>query len=212
MGAGDSKPKAPPPTTVVNTPSPKDVATITNLSLAPGTTASCNGCALLVDAQASTSSVKLTREFGNITRQQGDQYEKNYTAVVNNQMSVSDFVEGIQAGNLLQPFYADSAKGTRTGYYREFRIPDDAVAGIKSIADFNRTLSGGNYKTVRIRKESGAGGFSSGTKAKLKLSIPVKITYADGVRAGTASSSNMQQVNGQWAWLTRGGPPASTYQ
>lgn len=200
MGGGGSK-SPPKPATVVEEQYPKGITPLTNLSLAPGTTSACNGCALGIDARASTSGVRLTRDFGDTTKAECDLYESDLKAVRANEMSFSDFLGKLQSG-LYSRYAAQTANGQ---FCEQIQFPDDVVTKISSLSDFDANV--GKLKSVRIRKVSGGGGYSSATKAKIKLSIPIKIVYADGSRMGTPVKQEMKQEGGIWAWVSTPQPP-----
>lgn len=196
MGGGQSTPSAPSPPIIIEDPYPKGIESLTNLSLAPGTTVACNGCVLGIDAKASTSSVKLTRDFGDITKLECDRYANDLNSVRANEMSFSDFLANLQAGNYSR-YISQSERGQ---FCEQIQFPDDVVTNITTIAQFDSNV--GKLKSVRIRKVTGGGGYSSGTKAKIKLSVPIKIVYADSARIGNPSKTEMKQVDGIWSWVT----------
>ena len=87
-------------------------------------------------------------------------------------MSVRDFINNLQAGLYSRPV-SQSARGQ---FCEEIKFPDEVLKDINTLDDFNKNAS--KLKSVRIRKVSGSGGFSSATKAKFKLSIPIKVNVS----------------------------------
>jgi hypothetical protein len=87
-------------------------------------------------------------------------------------MSVRDFINNLQQGLYSRPV----SQSERGQFCEQISFPDDVVKNINTIADFDSNAS--KRKSIRICKVSGSGGFSSGTKAKFKLSLPIKVTVA----------------------------------
>ena len=166
MGGGGSKTAFPP--RIVQEPYPS-ASSLNNLSLSPGTTAACAACDIELDNRATTSSVKLTRDFGNISNKECMGYQRDLEAVKNKEMSFRDFFVNLQAGNYSRP-----VSRTENGEFCEqVLFSDEDAKTINSLEDFDKNIS--KLKSIRIRKVTGGGSFSSGTKAKFKLSIPIRM-------------------------------------
>ncbi len=166
MGGGGSKRAFPP--RIVQEPYPS-ASSLNNLSLSPGTTSACAACDIELDNRATTSSVKLTRDFGNISNKECMGYQKDLEAVKNKEMSFRDFFVNLQAGNYSRP-----VSRTENGEFCEqILFSDDDAKNINSLEDFDKNIA--KLKSIRIRKVTGGGSFSSGTKAKFKLSIPIRM-------------------------------------
>lgn len=166
MGGGGSKYEFPP--VIVQEPYPS-ASSLNNLSLSPGTTAACAACDIELDNRATTSSVKLTRDFGNISNKECMGYQTDLEAVRKKEMSFRDFFVNLQAGNYSRP-----VSRTENGEFCEqVLFSDEDAKTINSLEDFDKNLS--KLKSIRIRKVTGGGSFSSGTKAKFKLSIPIRM-------------------------------------
>lgn len=168
MGGEESKPSAPPPPRVVEDPYPL-VNGLTNLSVS-GLPA-CANCDLFIDTQVSTASVTLTRDYGDINSLECQRYDKDLAAVRDKQMSFQDFLSNLQSGSYSRPVSEKDGKS----YCEQVMLKDEDAAVVNNLADFE--AKAGNLKSVRIRKVTSGGSFSSGTKAKFAFSIPIKIRY-----------------------------------
>jgi hypothetical protein len=175
MGGGQSTPSAPPAPQVIQDPYPAQVG-LTNLSLAPGTTAACIKCDIGVDARATTSSITLTRDFGNISDTECQRYETDLAAVRNKELSFRDFFNNLQAGRYSRPV---SKNNKGQAFCEQLLFAEDDAAKVTDLASFESNKS--KLKGIRIRQVTGGGSFSSGTKAKFKLSIPLKVTYVSQI-------------------------------
>lgn len=195
MGGGQSTPSPPPPPRVIQDPYPTEKG-LTNLSLAPGTTVACVNCDIGIDARASTSSVTLTRDFGNISDVECQRYQKDLDSVKNKELSFHDFITNLQAGNYSRPV----SKSERGEFCEQILFDEDDAAKVTDLATFDANAS--KLKTIRIRQVTGGGSFSSGTKAKFKLSLPIKARYVVGLQNTDSVVPQMQQINGMWAWGT----------
>ena len=191
MGGGGSKPSPPPPPVVTEAPYPsggvpstmipgKPVlprknglgwgsGTLANdLSISKANQCKSNACKLEIIPAVSSSSVKLTRKFGDILPT-ACTFNQDLMKVVDKQMSVRDFVGGIQAGNYYRPIDG--------GYCEQVQFPEDVASKIVTIDDMSNNHD--KLQTIRIRKVS-TGGFSSDTKALITPSIPLKMSL-DGI-------------------------------
>ena len=112
-------------------------------------------------------------------------------------MSFHDFFTNLQAGNYSRPV-SENEKGE--GFCEQVIFPDDVAAKVNTLEDFKANES--KLKGIRIRKVTGGGSYSSGTKAKFKLSIPIKAVFASSVSKGSTATSQFQQVDGVWSWIT----------
>jgi hypothetical protein len=125
----------------------------------------CKGdCELTFVPGISTSTVSLTRKFGSVSN--CSKFGIDLDKVKKKQMSVSDFVGGVQSSQYLRPLTA--------GYCEEIRFPDDVVQKIVTLDDLNNNVD--KLISVRIRENS-ASGFSADTKAFIKPSIPLKMKF-----------------------------------
>jgi hypothetical protein len=93
-------------------------------------------------------------------------------------MGLTDFLYNLQSGKYARPVSEESVSlpggGTRSqGYCEMLSISEEDAAKITTIGEVDAKLKGG-----RIRKVTGSGGFSSGTKARYIPSIPFKMTFA----------------------------------
>jgi hypothetical protein len=195
MGSGESKPPAPP--RVIQEPYPTQTG-LSNLSLAPGITSACFRCDIGIDARASTSSVKLMRDFGNISDSECGRYQIHLDAVKNNEMSFRDFFTNLQAGNYSRPV-SKNAKGQ--SFCEQVMFTEEDAAKVTDLASYNANVS--KLKAIRIRQVTGGGSFSSGTKAKFKLSIPLKAKYVSRINATSGSTTEL---------VRKGSPPKLQWQ
>jgi hypothetical protein len=175
---------------------------LTNLSLAPGTTTSCTNCDIGIDSRATTSSVKLTRDFGNISSWECQRYQNDLDAVRKKEMSFHDFITNLQAGNYSRPI----AKTNRGEFCEQVLFDDEDAAKVTDLASFDANVS--KLKNIRIRQVTGGGSFSSGTKAKFRLSLPLKAKYVAELQV--ASPPTIGLVSFPWRWQATPGPETVT--
>jgi len=173
MGGGGSRP-APPPTVVEQDPPAgsgessivyADRPETPRLDGLTRTIANeCNGCKLEVKSGISSSSVKLSREFGEVTDVQCKRYRDDKKRVTDKKMSFQDFLGNVKAGKYL--------RNLDNGYCEQVTMTEEDAKKFKTIGEFDEN----KLQSVRIQKVS-SGGFSSDTKAKLTPSIPFKLTF-----------------------------------
>lgn len=162
MGGGQSSPAPPPaPPVIQGADFPGSGARPQGVSISESK--GCKGdCDLTFAPGISTSTVSLTRKFGSVSS--CSKFGIDLDKVKKKQMSVSDFVGGVQSSQYLRPLTA--------GYCEEIRFPDDVVKKIVTLDDLNNNVD--KLISVRIRENS-ASGFSADTKAFIKPSIPLKM-------------------------------------
>lgn len=102
-------------------------------------------------------------------------YQKDLDAVRKNEMSFHDFITNLQAGNYSRPI----AKTERGDFCEQVLFSDEDAAKVTDIASFDANAS--KLKNIRIRQVTGGGSFSSGTKAKFRLSLPIKAKYVSQI-------------------------------
>lgn len=183
------------PPRVVEDPYPTTTG-LTNLTLSPATTVACGNCDIGIDARASTASVKLTRDYGDISSVECKKYQADLDAVSKKEMSFHDFITNLQAGNYSRPV-SETDKGA---FCEQVMFSETDAKDIKSLEDFNNNQA--KLKTVRIRKVTGGGSFSSGTKAKFKLSLPIKAKYVSEIQQGQVAENKMVNTPPPWHWIT----------
>ena len=174
MGGGGSRPAPPPPTVVEQEPpagsgqSSIVYADRPDTPRLDGLTRSlsneCNGCSLQIKSGISSSSVKLSREFGEVTDVQCKRYTTDWKRVNDKQMSLQDFLGNLQAGRYL--------RNLNNGYCEQVILSPEELEKVKKPEQFDSN----KLQSVRIQKLS-SGGFSSDTKARLTPSIPFKLTF-----------------------------------
>lgn len=124
----------------------------------------CKQCDLEFTPGISTSSVNLTRTFGAVRT--CSKFDTDLQKVKNKQMAVRDFVGGIQGGQYLRPL--------SDGFCEEVRFPDEVVQKIATLDDLNNNVD--KLTSARIRQISSEG-FSADTKAVVKPSIPLNMSF-----------------------------------
>lgn len=175
MGGGGSKPSPPPAPTVIEQQPPAGSGESSILypdrpdtPRLDGITRSlaneCRECVLKVSSGISSSSVKITREFGNVSETQCRRYRTDLNRVRNKQMSIQDFLGNLQAGRYLRDL--------GNGYCEQVELPAEEAQKVRRIEEFNE----GSLRSVRIQQKD-IGGFSSETKAKLEPSIPFEMSF-----------------------------------
>jgi len=187
MGGGQSSPSPPPPPRVTLDPYPTQER-VTNLSLASGITAGCTQCDMSIDSRATTSSVILKRDFGNISDLECLRYQKDLDAVRANEMSFRDFIANLQAGQYSRPVSSNNKGQT---FCAQVKLPYDTEKEVEEVDLYSASAGGARWvdsfdfhmapklRTIRIRQVTGGGSFSSGTKARFTLSLPLKISYTE---------------------------------
>ena len=124
----------------------------------------CNGCDLRVKSGITSSSIKLSREFGEVTDVQCKRYRNDRKRVNDKQMSFQDFMGNLKAGRYL--------RNLDNGYCEQVTISEEDAKKFKTMGEFDES----KLQSVRIQKVS-SGGFSADTKARLTPSIPFKLTF-----------------------------------
>lgn len=184
MGGGGSKPAAAAPQKlIVEDPQPTgSTAVQIQGSDAPvnmpvdgvsiATAQGCDRCALYVVPDISTSTVKLTREFGDISYGECKRFQDDQARVRAQTLAFSDFKSRLQAGE-----YYDFLSN-RT-HCRQVQFDSETLKKVTDLATFDANK--GSLQSVRIRKIS-SGGFSRDTKIQITPSIPLKMSVS--VKAG----------------------------
>lgn len=202
MGGAQSSPPPPPAPVVVQDPYPTQYG-LTNLSLAPGTTSACVNCDIGIDSRATTSSVKLTRDYGNISDIECQRYQKDLDAVRAKELSFDDFFTNLQAGNYSRPV-SKNAKGQ--AFCEQVMFQEEDAAKVTDLASFDANIA--KLRDIRIRQVTGGGSFSSGTKAKFRLSIPIKAKYV--AQLLTTPATQYDLVGWPWRWQVTPGTSTTT--
>ena len=145
----------------------------------------------------------LTRDFGNISDWECQRYQKDLDAVRNKEMSFRDFFTNLQNGVYSRPV-SKNAQGQ--AFCEQIMFPEEDAAKVTDLTSFDTNAS--KLKAIRIRQVTGGGSFSSGTKAKFKLSIPLKATYVASLQ--NVSKPVTQMVGFPWRWETTTGADSVT--
>lgn len=182
MGGGGSK-ESPPVQQVITSPlNPPSANGLTNLSVS-GTDDCTKYCELALETNVSTSSLTLTRDFGNFSDAECVQFQRDMLRI-GKEISFQDFFTRLQAGGYSRPVYdrpANTDEGVAAAQFCEQVYFDEETA--EKVTDApSFTANFGKLRSVRIREVTGAGNFSSDTKAKFTLSLPVKFRYTTGVQ------------------------------
>jgi hypothetical protein len=183
MGGTESKEAPPAPTVVTKPYNPPNTTALTNLSVS-GTNA-CSNCDISVETNISTSSVKLSRDFGNFSDAECLAYQRDRDRL-GKELAFQDFFQRLQSGGYSRPTYERPANAetgeTAAQFCEQVMFSEEDAAAINSIDEFKANES--KLKAVRIRQVTGGGNFSSDTKAKFTLNIPLKLTYVIANRPG----------------------------
>ena len=124
----------------------------------------CGTCELRFAPEITTSSLKLTRNFGGVrTCAIGPRELKR---VEKNELSVGDFLGMMGKGKYPFPLANSESCG-------DLRIPDEEVVKIKTYSELKTAVE--KARIVRIRPQ--VEGFSTDTKAFFKPSLPFQFTF-----------------------------------
>jgi hypothetical protein len=108
-------------------------------------------------------------------------------------MSFRDFLANLQSGLYSRP----ASKNETQSFCEQIMFTEEDAATLETIEQFD--AAAGKLKTIRIRQVTGGGSFSSGTKAKFKLSIPISVTYVEKL---TSSPRTQQFWTPAKGWQT----------
>ena len=155
------------------------------------------------------SSVRLSRDFGNFAEFECLQYQRDKDRI-GKEISFQDFFSRLQSGGYSRPTFkrtADARLGVKEAEFCEqIYFDEETAAKVTDKASFDANEK--DLMSVRIREVTGAGNFSSDTKAKYTLSLPVKLTYTAGLRQVPGSSRPVMRNNrGRWVITQVQGPP-----
>jgi len=175
MGGGGSKP--PPSPTVVENPPPAgsdersvvypdrpNEPRLDGLTRALANDCAPGNCILEVVPGISSSSVRISREFGVVSENQCRRFTTDKKRVDDQQMSFRDFLNRLQSGAYL--------RNLGNGYCEQVEFSSDVASTMKTSRDYDES----KLRSVRIQKIESAG-FSANTKARFTPSIPLKMMY-----------------------------------
>lgn len=182
MGGGGSK-SAPPPAPqkiIVTDPQPSGSTAVqmvgsdrpVNLpvnGVSIATAQGCDRCALYVVPNISTSAVKLSREFGDITDAECKQYTTDLGRVTSKMLSFGEFRSKLQSGSY---YYS-----LGNGHCQQIEADAKALEGVEDINALTAKSAAIMKLTGRIRKVSTVG-FSQNTKVQITPSIPLKMSVS----------------------------------
>jgi hypothetical protein len=142
------------------------------------------------------------RDFGNISDVECGRYQKDLDAVRSNEMSFHDFFVNLENGNYSRPI----AKTANGDFCEQVMFTDEDAAKVTDLATFDANVS--KLKNIRIRQVTGGGSFSSGTKAKFRLSLPIKAKYVAQLQMNNAPVTQLKAF--PWRWETTPGSDTVT--
>ena len=120
-------------------------------------------------------------------------------------MSFRDFFTNLQAGSYSVPSsQRTDESGRNIAFCKQVMFSDEDAAKVNTLAEFDANVS--KLKDIRIRRVTGGGSFSSGTKAKFKLSLPIKAKYV--TELVNTNTPQERLVGFPWRWET--GPSTTT--
>lgn len=128
----------------------------------------CDRCALYVVPNLSTSTVKLTREFGDIQYSECKRLLEDEQRVEKQTLAFPDFKSRLQAGQ----YYDFLSNQT---HCQQVQFSSDKAKDVKDLASYRANK--GSFERGRIRKIS-SGGFSQSTKVQITPSIPLKMSVS----------------------------------
>lgn len=186
--------------------------------MSPGVQNACVNCSIEIDSRVTTSSVKLIREYGNVSELELLEYVHGFTNAENGKIRFEDFFAKFQAGEYSVITGFDPQAGQT--YASNIKLSDEEAAKVTDPKSFNKVVSGDRLNTrlggpttqrLSARKITPEGGFSSITKAKFRLSIPIRARIATSVQLQTPVTKTSVNFTGQWIPLTfPAGPPVVT--
>lgn len=138
----------------------------------------CDRCQLQVLSGISSSSVKVSREFGVVGENQCLRYQRDLKKVRDRMMSWQDFLNNLQAGRYL--------RNLGNGYCEQVELPAEEAEKVTRVEEFDE----GKLRSVRIQQVS-SGGFSADTKARFTPSIPFRVRFTAG---GTTTEINVKTM------------------
>lgn len=173
MGGGESKP-APPPT-VIEQEAPAGSGESSILypdrpgkprldGVTRALANDCSTCDLRVSSGISSSSVRLSREFGEVSARDCSRYATDLRRMREKQMSIQDFIGNLQAGRYL--------RNLNNGFCEQVELSSEEALKVTTKDQFDE----GKLRSVRIQKIS-SGGFSVNTKARISPSIPFEMSF-----------------------------------
>lgn len=165
MGGSPSRPPLPPPPVVRRDPKPARPP-IEGLSI--GTSQGCRtgSCVLGIAQGISASSVKMYRQYGDISRDECEQLTVDINKVIAKEMSLDELKTGLLAGKYYEK--------QDNGYCAQLMTSEDELTKDTTVGPL---MNNSKFRRPKIRKMTDSGGFSSLTKAILKPSIPFKVTW-----------------------------------
>jgi hypothetical protein len=120
-------------------------------------------------------------------------------------MSFRDFFTNLQAGQYSRPV-SRNAQGQ--SFCEQLMFKEADAEKITTLEEFDAAAA--KLFTVRIRQVTGGGSYSSGTKAKLKLSLPLRATYTQTLVNTPRSIRKLAVKNGKLTWVTETIPGSVT--
>lgn len=129
----------------------------------------CKDCVLEVDTNISSSTVKLTRELGDISATECGSYVRDGARLAQGTLGLQEYLAKLRAGEYARKTTTQDGQD----YCQMLSISDENAAKVKTLGD----LTEDKLDKGRIRKQATAGSYSSGTKARFIPSIPFKMKF-----------------------------------
>lgn len=131
----------------------------------------CNGCMLEVVSGVSSSSVRVSRDFGVVSENQCKRYQRDLKRVRDRMMSWQDFLHNLQSGLYLRELGVRGNESKK--YCEQVELSSEDARTMTKIEQFDE----GKLRSVRIQ-EATSGGFSADTKARFTPSIPFQMRFS----------------------------------
>lgn len=126
----------------------------------------CQGCSLQVVSGISSSSVRVSRDFGTVSPRQCGRYNDDLKRVRDKEFSFQDFLNNLQSGMYL--------RNLNNGHCERVELSSEESQKLTGIAQFDPR----KLRSVRIQKMASEG-FSANTKVKFTPSIPFQIRISN---------------------------------
>jgi hypothetical protein len=164
--SGSRGPPPPPPRIDVDSYPYQTPATTDGVSISGSE--ECARCVLSVNRGTTTSSIRLERVFGPISKDQTIAYGNDLQDVKDRKMSLQDFLRKLQSGGYYRP--------VNDNYAEQVMFLDDDLKNIKAVTDVDSNA--GKLQVTRIRKiAAGSVGYSEDTKLTIVPSVPFSYTF-----------------------------------
>jgi len=166
MGNSGSSIPRPPPRIDVDSYPYQTPATTDSVSISASE--ECARCVLSVNRGTTTSSIRLERVFGPISKAQTVVFGNDYQDVKERKMSFQDFLRKLQSGGYYRP--------VNDNYAEQVMFLQSDLKDIKTLDNYDSNIS--KLQVTRIRKiAAGSVGYSEDTKLTIVPSAPFSYTF-----------------------------------